>query len=240
MNDTMNNAAEDIKVQANHGDASRERHDEQRREKTCGTAMNVTPPVTGKPEEEDVLTHVSITDRQRCVSSPVAIVHPIVTATSPDATTAAETAAPDHRMSGQVDRRPVIAIPTSTLDLLPVSAPRPDPVERVFAHWQRTMNKPRAKLDAKRRAAIAARLKDGYTLDDLLAAVDGCKASAWHQGKNERQRVFNDVSLICRDGTHVDQFLDLAHGQRQADAKLNAFLNAGNRSQALEGEFHVV
>ena len=241
-NDTRNPPTDGRQVQENHGDAVQERHDEQRREKTCCTAMNVTPPVSGKPEEEEeVLTHVSITDRQRCVSRPVALVHPVVTATPPDAATAAGTANPDHRMPGPVDRRPAIATPTwPTLDVLPVSAPRPDPVERVFAHWQQTMQKPRAKLDAKRRAAIAARLKDGYTLDDLLAAVDGCKASAWHQGKNERQRAFDDLSLICRDGTHVDQFLDLAHGQRHADAKLSAFLNAGIRSQALEGEFHVV
>ncbi len=67
----MNNAIDGLKVQANHHDALEERHDERRREKTCCTAMNVTPPVSGKPEEEDVLTHVSITDRQRCISRPV-------------------------------------------------------------------------------------------------------------------------------------------------------------------------
>jgi hypothetical protein len=52
----------------------------------------------------------------------------------------------------------------------------PKPVALVFEHWQRVMNKPRAKLGEKRRKAIAARLAEGYTVDELRSAVDGCKA----------------------------------------------------------------
>ena len=119
-------------------------------------------------------------------------------------------------------------------------APNPDPVQCVFAYWQRAMHKPSARLDARRRAAIAARLKDGYRVHELQAAIDGCQASAWHQGQNDRHRPFNDLVLICRDGAYVEQFLELAQGQRQADAKLAEFLNGGEPSRTLEGDFHVV
>lgn len=115
-----------------------------------------------------------------------------------------------------------------------------DPVLVVFRHWQQVMNKPKARLDAKRRAAVAGRLKDGYPVADLLTAIDGCKASAWHQGRNDRQRPFNDLGLICRDSAHVEQFIELARGQQAADAKLEAFLNGAAHPHTLEGEFHVV
>lgn len=115
-----------------------------------------------------------------------------------------------------------------------------DPVLVVFRHWQQVMNKPKARLDTKRRAAVAGRLKDGYPVADLLTAIDGCKASAWHQGRNDRQRPFNDLGLICRDSAHVEQFIELARGQQTADAKLEAFLNGAAHPHTLEGEFHVV
>jgi hypothetical protein len=75
-------------------------------------------------------------------------------------------------------------------------------------------NQARWGLDTKRRAAVAGRLKDDYPVADLLTAIDGCKASAWHQGRNDRQRPFNDLGLICRDSAHVEQFIELARGQQ--------------------------
>ena len=52
-----------------------------------------------------------------------------------------------------------------------VKSKKPDCDDRalsrlVFEHWQQAHNHPRAKLDAKRRKVINARLNDGYTLDD--------------------------------------------------------------------------
>lgn len=81
------------------------------------------------------------------------------------------------------------------------------PVEQVFAHWQAVMQMPRAKLDAKRRAAVRARLNDDYTAADLMQAIDGCRRSEWHMGKNDKNRKFNDLELICRDAARVDGFM---------------------------------
>lgn len=80
--------------------------------------------------------------------------------------------------------------------------------QEVFLYWQERMGKPRAKLDEKRAAKIRARLRDGYSVQDLKDAVDGCRQSAWHQGRNDRNKVYNDIELICRDAKHVDEFIE--------------------------------
>lgn len=105
----------------------------------------------------------------------------------------------------------------------------------VFAHWQAVMGKPRAHLDAKRQKAIQARLKDGYSVDRLKTAIDGCAASAWHQGANDRNRPYNDIELICRDAKRVDQFIEMAHLARRDKRELDAFLN---ERQTIDGEFY--
>lgn len=100
---------------------------------------------------------------------------------------------------------------------LPSPSPFPSPerktegeVEAVFLHWQSVLGKQKAKLDEKRRATIAKMLAAGYTVEDLKRAVDGCKASEWHQGKNDRGKVYDSLTLICRDAEHVDAFMEQA------------------------------
>lgn len=85
-----------------------------------------------------------------------------------------------------------------------------EPVEVIFKYWQEKHNHPRARLDGRRKKLISARIKDGYTVEDLLKAVDGCKLSPHHQGKNESGVKYDDIELICRDGKHVDMFIKAA------------------------------
>lgn len=82
-----------------------------------------------------------------------------------------------------------------------------DHAASVFEHWKTVMGSPRSRPDAKRLKLIAARIKDGYTPDQLKMAITGCSMSAWHMGKNNRNRPFNGIDLICRDAAKVDQFL---------------------------------
>lgn len=85
-----------------------------------------------------------------------------------------------------------------------------DSVSLIFEHWKITLNHPRSVLDAKRKKAIAARLKEGFSASDLIAAVDGCKADPFSMGRNDRNQVFDDIALICRDANHVEKFMRLA------------------------------
>lgn len=108
----------------------------------------------------------------------------------------------------------------------------------VFAHWQQVMGKDKARLDAKRKRAITGRLKDGYTVDQLCRAVDGCSLSGWHMGKNDRNIKYNDIELICRDASKVDQFMGMAERPPETDAErrereLDEWVNEG---RTIEGE----
>lgn len=77
----------------------------------------------------------------------------------------------------------------------------------VFEFWQEHMKHPRANMDDKRGKAIKQRLKDGYTVADLQAAIRGCKLTPFNMGQNERQEVYDGIDLICRDADHVDRFI---------------------------------
>lgn len=89
----------------------------------------------------------------------------------------------------------------------------------VFSYWQSIMKKPKAILGEKREKVIIARIKAGYSVDDIKQAIDGCKQSPHHQGQNERKAIYDDLELICRDEKHVDQFMSIAvansNGNRQ-------------------------
>lgn len=87
------------------------------------------------------------------------------------------------------------------------------PVTAVFDYWRAVMNHPQAILDNKRSRAIAARIKEGYSVDKLKLAIDGCKKSAWHQGQNDRHQVYDDIELICRDAKRVEAFVARVAGQ---------------------------
>lgn len=101
----------------------------------------------------------------------------------------------------------------------PKIEPTDNPLLSVFTHWQNVMGKGQAKLDAKRKRAITGRLKDGYTVEQLCRAVTGCSLSSWHMGKNERNRAYNDIELICRDAAKVDQFIAMADSPPETEAE---------------------
>lgn len=111
------------------------------------------------------------------------------------------------------------------------------PVRRIFDYWRTRSQHSQAKLGEKRRKAIASRLKEGYSTDDLKRAIDGCMASPWHQGQNGRKRKYDDIELICRDASKVDQFIALAGTESEEQQKLNDWLNS---DQVIEGEFRRV
>ena len=79
-------------------------------------------------------------------------------------------------------------------------------VNRIFAYWQTISGHSKARLTAKRKRRITDRLREGYTEEELQAAIAGNKADAFHQGDNDRGTVFDDIELICRDGEHVEKF----------------------------------
>lgn len=90
--------------------------------------------------------------------------------------------------------------------------PKAETITRqVFAYWCLVMGKgQRTILDAKRKAAIQARLRDGYTLEDIRLAIDGCKLTPHNMGANDNGAKYNDIELICRSAANLERFRDKA------------------------------
>jgi hypothetical protein len=102
----------------------------------------------------------------------------------------------------------------TTTDISSDASARPvvlaNSVRRIFDHWKATTNHPGAKLTPERERLIRKRLKDGYTEEQLLLAIDGNKASAFHQGQNDRQTVYDKLTLIFRNGENIEKFIEYA------------------------------
>lgn len=86
-------------------------------------------------------------------------------------------------------------------------------VRAVFAHYRTLHPKafPRPTAGGKEWVKIAARLREGYTLEDLCQAIDGYHASPFHCGDNDRQTTYLDLGLIMRTGGHVAKGIELAN-----------------------------
>ncbi len=77
----------------------------------------------------------------------------------------------------------------------------------IFSYWKEIMEKNEgAKFTAKRLKAVKARLKEGYTLDQIKQAIYGCSVTPHNQGKNDQGKVFDCLELICRSGENIERF----------------------------------
>lgn len=82
-----------------------------------------------------------------------------------------------------------------------------DDVKEIFNYWVFRMEKSdQAKLTDKRKNKIIARLKEDYSVEFIKSAVDGCAKSPHHMGANDSGTVYDDLELICRDGTKLENF----------------------------------
>jgi len=100
--------------------------------------------------------------------------------------------------------------PTPTI----ASARKLDPSDaicrRVFAHWTRELDHSGAKPTVERITKIRARLRDGYTESDMIAAIDGCANSPFHRGENDSATKYDDLTLILRNGSNLEKFKEKA------------------------------
>lgn len=91
---------------------------------------------------------------------------------------------------------------------MPSKLDQPKDHELVFNHWVLVMNKGSStKPTPGRINKIKARLKEGYTVEDLKQAINGCRQDPFSMGDNDRNKPFNDVELICRTGEKVESFI---------------------------------
>ena len=102
-------------------------------------------------------------------------------------------------------------------ETLPAAPPAPKPELAVFAHYRthhpRSHPKPSSK--SKEWRAIAERLREGYSVDDLCAAIDGCHLTPHNLGENDRGQKYLGLELIMRTGSQVDRFAETARSPPQ-------------------------
>ena len=82
-----------------------------------------------------------------------------------------------------------------------------DRSNEIYNYWLQRMQKGRGtKYSLNRKKKVLARLKDGYSFEFILKAIDGCASSAFHMGDNEHGTIYDDLELICRSGEKLEQF----------------------------------
>lgn len=74
----------------------------------------------------------------------------------------------------------------------------------LFEHWQTVCGHPQAKPTPERLKAIRSRLRDGYTAEQVRAAIDGAAVGAFVDDKGKRH---DDLTLICRNGSKLEDFI---------------------------------
>lgn len=92
----------------------------------------------------------------------------------------------------------------------------PGEVDQVWAHYAKTMKPRRTEATEEDRKLIRAALKVA-TAAECCRAIEGCRASKFHMGENDRGRKYNKLSQIVKGRVgkettreRIDFFLDLA------------------------------
>jgi hypothetical protein len=111
------------------------------------------------------------------------------------------------------------------------------PIETVWAHYVEVMKPRHKELDEQSRKIIRDALKVA-TVEECCRAIDGNKASNWHQGQNEKRRKYNKLGQILKGRPRqnettrdrIDFFLDLA--EKADEARLDSSADRAKVRQA--------
>jgi hypothetical protein len=83
--------------------------------------------------------------------------------------------------------------------------------QQVMDHYKKYHPRafPKVLSTLKEAKKIQARLKEGFSVEDLIEAIDGCHRSEYHQGQNDQNKKYDSLELIVRDGSKVQQFIEI-------------------------------
>jgi hypothetical protein len=84
-------------------------------------------------------------------------------------------------------------------------------------------------LDQKTIQSVRARLSDGFTVDDLCAAIDGMHRTPHNLGQNATGTRYLDLELCVRTAAHVRRFMDAAEAHAPARSKADEALDEALR-----------
>lgn len=85
-------------------------------------------------------------------------------------------------------------------------------VRELFEFWQQRCGHPNAKFTDGRRRKLAARLREGYSPEQIRVAIEGAAVDAY---TNDQGKTFDDLELICRTGEKLESFIE--RGERSVE-----------------------
>jgi hypothetical protein len=85
--------------------------------------------------------------------------------------------------------------------------------DELFAYWQERCNHPEARFTADRRTKMRARRAEGYTTANIRKGIDGAAKAPTVSDAGKR---FDDLELICRSGSKLEDFMSRADGPAAA------------------------
>lgn len=120
----------------------------------------------------------------------------------------------------------------STSERMEIAEVTQKQISDVFMHWveihagNNTSGYP--VLDETRGTAIEKMLKQGYSVDSLKLAIEGCALSPFHRGENKTGDIHNAISLIFKNSDQVEKFIDIAKKHYPKINKYDEFLKESN------------
>lgn len=85
--------------------------------------------------------------------------------------------------------------------------PRAEDVREIFEYWIKARGKKeKTLLTDERRAKIRTRL-NRFTVEEIKKAIDNIAYSSFHNGANDRNKVYDDLTLICRNDSTLEKWL---------------------------------
>lgn len=81
-------------------------------------------------------------------------------------------------------------------------------VVEVFEHWKSAMGHPGSRLGPDKERRIKARLKEGYSVEQLCGAIDGALRDEFLMGRDPKSpRKYDGIETLLRDGSQVERLL---------------------------------
>ena len=90
---------------------------------------------------------------------------------------------------------------------------------RVFEAWKQDTGHYRAVADEKRLRRIVARLREGFTPEELIAAISHRHHDPFLMGQNDTGKVYDGLETLLRDAAQVERLRDLAAPMQPADPR---------------------
>lgn len=88
--------------------------------------------------------------------------------------------------------------------ILKSSTSKAEAARALFDYWRERCNHPHAKFTSERRRKVEARMNEGYTDAQIRKGIDGAAKAAY---VDEKGKVFDDIELICRTGSKLEDFM---------------------------------